>query len=138
MTGLGFGLIADIKSDLQKAGKVATRDLIRSVRSETIVQPSLISLVFKASRQWEFVDKGRKPGSKLPPKAPILRWLRAKGLDPKLQFVVRRSIAKKGIPPTNIFTDNTNAFTKKFFLQTQAALDQDLTRQVKESFNIKN
>lgn len=137
VSGLGFGLVAKIKGDLKASGKDATGETIRSIRAETVVQPSLISLIFKAAKQWLFIDKGRKPGSKLPPEKPILRWLRARGLDTKLQFIVRRSIAEKGIKPTNIFTNATKEFTKKFFLQTQDALEKDLTSNIKESFNLK-
>ena len=136
LRGIGFSTTNEIKSDLKAEGKDATSRLIRSVRFEEIAQPSLLSLVFKAESYYKFVDKGRRKG-KMPPKAPILRWLRARGLDTKLEFVIRRKIARDGIPATNIFTNATDKLTKDFFRLTNEALEQDIINQTRESLTIK-
>lgn len=44
------------------------------------------------------VEEGRKPGSKLPPKGSLVAWMKRHGMDPKREFVLRRAIARRGIP----------------------------------------
>src|SRR5437016_9302502 len=42
------------------------------------------------------MEHGRRPNQKPPPTAPIKLWLQRHGMDPKLAFVVARSIGRKG------------------------------------------
>lgn len=44
------------------------------------------------------VEEGRKPGSKMPPKGSLIAWMKRHGMDPKREFVLRRAIARRGIP----------------------------------------
>lgn len=44
-----------------------------------------------------FVEDGRKPGGKLPPKGALVAWMKRHGMDPKREFVLRRAIARRGI-----------------------------------------
>ena len=46
-----------------------------------------------------FVEDGRRPGAAMPPLAPIAAWLRRHGANPRLAYVVARSIARRGIAP---------------------------------------
>lgn len=42
-----------------------------------------------------YVEHGRRPGA-LPPSTPIQAWMKAKGIDPKAEFPIRRAIAQLG------------------------------------------
>ena len=87
------------KSILQKAGKGNSR-LIKKL-GYTILTPSDGSIVYKSNipENSIFVDQGRKAGSRFPPLNAILQWMKRKNLNPKLSFIIRRSVAKKGIRP---------------------------------------
>ncbi len=50
------------------------------------------------------VDEGRKPGSKMPPQGALLPWMSAHGIPESAEFVVRRKIAERGIPPAPFVT----------------------------------
>jgi len=112
-----FKLVNDIKGDLISAGKEATGKLVNSVRFEIVDTGSIISAIFKAEKHWQFVDKGRRKG-KFPPVNAIKKWIRARSISiegatiDQAAFLIGRSIANNDIEPTNIFTDNTEDFTK--------------------------
>jgi len=127
--GAGFRFLEDIRRDLQAEDKVASQRLIRSLKFDLTPAPSFLSLQFKAEKHWVFVDEGRKPGGKMPPEAPIRRWLKQKGIDPKLSFVIRRSIAEKGIKATNIFKNNIAKFTREFITRITPDLFKDIEKQ---------
>jgi HK97 gp10 family phage protein len=44
------------------------------------------------------IEFGRRAGS-MPPPGVLLGWMKRKGIDPSLEFVIRRKIAEKGTPP---------------------------------------
>lgn len=41
---------------------------------------------------------GRAAGRAMPPPGVILEWMRRRGIDPRLEFVIRRAIGRRGIP----------------------------------------
>jgi len=49
----------------------------------------------------KFVEQGRSAGATAPPLrgTRFRRWLSSKGIGPRWQFAVARSIGRKGIPP---------------------------------------
>lgn len=56
----------------------------------------------------EVVEKGRRPGMKMPPEGKLIRWMEVKlGLDSetakKREFLLRRKIGKKGFPGARMF-----------------------------------
>lgn len=80
-----------------------TRTLFRSIASK--VEPlgaggvrGLVGvLTGPAASYARVVEEGRAPGSRPPPTAPIAAWLKRKGRDPTLAYVVARAIGKRGI-----------------------------------------
>jgi len=52
-----------------------------------------------------FIDKGRKPNSKMPPYKPIADWVKRKNIETTAIFAIRKSIGIKGIPAKNITED---------------------------------
>lgn len=54
---------------------------------------------FGASAEYAIViDQGRRAGAKMPPKGALLAWMQAKGIPADREFLVRRKIARSGIP----------------------------------------
>jgi hypothetical protein len=45
-----------------------------------------------------FVERGRRIGAKMPPGGVLLGWMARHGIPARAQFVVRRAIARRGIP----------------------------------------
>lgn len=86
------GLRAQILPDIQDKGTPVVRGIVAT-----------------ASPYGEVVEKGRRPGKGMPPKGSLVRWLEVKlGLDEKtaqrIEFVVRRKIARKGFPGAEMFS----------------------------------
>lgn len=43
------------------------------------------------------MEYGRRPGAAMPPQGSLLEWMRRKGIDASLEYVIRRAIARNGI-----------------------------------------
>lgn len=70
--------------------------------------PVVHGIVMSAHQYAEVIEKGRTPGKGMPPRGSLLRWLEVKlGLDSKtassIEFVVRRSIGRKGFEGAHMF-----------------------------------
>ena len=69
--------------------------LRRSISSKPISLGASVGTNLPYARAVEF---GRGAGTTPPPVAPIAAWLKRKGGDPRLAFVVARAIGRRGIP----------------------------------------
>ena len=109
----------DIRNFNREAMKVARRGAVEGARmatAEGIVDLRAYVAGFKAIRTMHgaeivntarhaiFVERGRRPGARMPPFDPILGWVQRKlgTSDRGVVFLVRRAIATKGIPPKRI------------------------------------
>mgnify|MGYP000270826820 CR=1 FL=1 len=99
----GFQLVNELKAELFKAGKDASGTVIKTMRHNV-----------KAEDYFRYIDKGRRPGSKMPPVEPIVKWLKLRGIDEKLQFPIRRKIAERGIKALNILAPTVRKVTVEF------------------------
>lgn len=91
---------------------VASGDLRNSITCEVVVDGWTWQIVFHAAKQWDYVSRGRKPGSWPPPDA-IRQWIEVKRLQPypdsrgriptlqQLTYLVSRKIFREGIAPKN-------------------------------------
>ena len=43
------------------------------------------------------MEEGRRPGAPMPPAGSMLPWMQRHGIDSRLEYVIRRSIARNGI-----------------------------------------
>lgn len=112
----GSTFITRIKQDLRSAGKSATGELIKETKGEVTVNGNVVTFEGKAPDYYIFVDEGRRPGAKPPPVNKIDAWIRKRGLDLNA-YAVAKSIGKKGIKGTNIYTDNIEKFIKEINLE---------------------
>jgi len=111
LTGIGFESVQGIREGLRAKGKEATGKLINDTRFEIVDTGSMLTLLLKAPKYYINVDKGRRAGSKQPPLNKIKTWMRRKGIKGS-PFVIARSIARKGIEPTGIYSDATKKTIK--------------------------
>lgn len=111
----GGTMIIRIKQELRAAGKSATGELISETKGETTTSGNVVKWEGKAPEHYEFVDKGRRAGATPPPVKPIQQWINQKGLELNA-YAVAKSIGKKGIKATNIYTNNVDQFIKELDL----------------------
>jgi hypothetical protein len=100
-------VVTNAKSILIQNRKVASGRLVNSVRYSVNSQGK-ISFLYDIDGKW--VTQGRRRGSRFPPPAPILKWIKEKGIkgrdkrgrfisDKSLTFLISRAIARDGIKP---------------------------------------
>lgn len=110
----GEALVEDLKFQLANLDKFATGDLIETMYYEVKEADGKAVIKVFARDYFRYVERGRRPGAKMPPEEPIRKWLRVKLMPERLQFVVRRSIARKGIKGVFILNPTIKKITADF------------------------
>ena len=91
---------------LKKADKIASRELIRSLKYMLFKTGLGTSWTIKmiSAFHMKYVESGRRAGAKPPPVAPIKQWIKDKGLGlPEgAAYGVAKNIGKRGIKPLNV------------------------------------
>ena len=150
-----------LKENLEKHDSLASKSLWQSVRVPVNIFGDTYVLQIIMEDYWKWVDQGRKPG-KMPPIAPIAKWIAQKGLPIRAQvkasplkrksklslservrsrqrsvaFLIARSIGKKGIKPTHFYSDVINdKFIEDMKTDISKALKKDFTVQIIKSIN---
>jgi len=92
---------------------VATGTLLGAVFSDIHGTPtSIVGTVAVAPPADQYalvVEEGRLPGRKMPPVGVLRIWMKIRHIPEKLEFVLRRSIGRKGFKGAHMFL---NAFTE--------------------------
>ena len=103
-------LWAEVKKRTPQGVFGAQGGLLGSVQSDVIGRgtPMVKGVVASAHRYAEVIEKGRSPGKGMPPMGSLVRWIEVKlGLSQeeakKIEFVVRRSIGRKGFKGAHMF-----------------------------------
>jgi len=103
-------LFAEVKKYTPQGVFGAQGGLLGSIQSEVYSKgtPLVKGVVVSAHKYAEVVEKGRTAGKALPPMGSLLRWIELKmGLSPdqakRVEFVVRRSIGRKGFEGAHMF-----------------------------------
>jgi len=89
--------LAMLQHDAMEATPWQTSTLRRSYKLEPAPTAWSGTLVNRTTYA-KVVEEGRRPGAPMPPKGSLLNWMKAKGIDPKAEFVIRRAIGRRGIP----------------------------------------
>lgn len=85
--------------------KVVTGETLQSFEKEFVLDSPSRGIFLRrliASKVFKFIEEGRKPGGKLPPEKPMIKWFRELNIPKKSWFPIRLSIARKGIKPRKI------------------------------------
>ena len=85
----------------------------------------------------QYIESGRKKGSKFPPLEPIVQWAKKRGIktDNSTMFLIRRAIAEDGIKPRPFMYKVLNTIDKKWDGEWSSELFQELTKIIDEFFN---
>lgn len=78
-----------------------------------------------------FVEGGRRPGARMPPKAAILAWVLRHGMPASAWWPVARKIAQRGIKPRKVLTQPT--FQKRARATLNRHVREALTKAVRSS-----
>lgn len=129
---LGKEYIKELALQLLKLDKKSSGELIRSLDSRVVETVNGLMLEIIAADYLKYVDKGRKPGGKMPPLYILMKWVRQKPIPLKkgqtkqgVAFTIGKSISKNGIKPTNVINKTTqNILYNKKKLLEKGAVDE--------------
>ena len=85
----------------------------------------------------QYIESGRKAGSKFPPLEPIVQWAKKRGSkgDNSPRFVKRRAITEDGQTPRRFMYKVLETIDKKWDGAWSSDLFQELTKIIDEFFN---
>ena len=85
----------------------------------------------------QYIESGRKAGSKFPPIQPIVNWAKKRDIptDNSTIFLIRRAIAEDGIKPRPFMYKVLNTIDKKWDGEWSSELFNELTKIIDEFFN---
>ena len=85
----------------------------------------------------QYIESGRKKGSKFPQLEPIVQWEKKRGIknDNSKMFLIRRAIAEDGIKPRPFMYKVFETIDKKWDGEWSSELFQELTKIIDEFFN---
>jgi hypothetical protein len=143
-------VIKQSKSNLTKLGKNSSKKLYNSIDGEVEAFRNSIQIIFTMNEYGFFQDKGvsgkdKKYNtpfsykSKMPPPKAFDKWIVRKGIAPRdkngkfisrksLQFLIARSIFKKGIKPSLFFTKPFEKAIKRMPEEITAAYGLDASK----------
>lgn len=114
------------QEELKKNKKIATGQTIASLQNTVVAIPLVLGFEVTGDKVFDYIEFGRKAGAKMPPKGVLLPWLKAKGKSPKLEYIIRKSIATKGIAPVLISASIAKTIVPQMQLDIEAALGKDI------------
>ena len=124
--------------------KFTTQDkLIKNIKTDVKAMGVTFTVVLYLEDYWKYVEGGRKPGKKWPPRDAIRRWIDIKPIIPEerngklptpeqLTFLIQRKIGEEGIEPGNQLRDTVESINSYWLPKLQAALQKDF-----DTFTIK-
>lgn len=114
------------KEDNKGRNKIASGDLVKSIKPEVVVVGDLVELIILSEDYLLAVDAGRKPNHRpMVPVQALERWIKVKkGFYPRdkkgrfqsvrsTAFAIQRGIFNNGIDPTNVIEKSFDKSLKK-------------------------
>lgn len=136
MEQIGVDLVKELTKQLLNADKKATGNLIKSLDYKVVETVDGFFLNLLAADYLNIVDQGRKPG-KMPPPSKLDKWIVVRGIAPRdkkgkfisrksVQFLIARSIGKKGIKPTNVIRKSIDSIYSNKIKLLEKAVVKDI------------
>lgn len=137
MDELGEELVKGLVKALIDADKKVTGNLVRSIDYRLIQTADMFIVELLAAPYLDAVDKGRRPGAKMPPPSALDKWIVKRKIAPRAKngrfiprkqvaFNIARGIAKNGIKGIHVVRKTIDdIYSKKEELIKKAA-GQDL------------
>lgn len=141
----GTELVNLYRTELIKANRVASGNLINSLRYEIVENEDEVQVLLYYIDYGYYVDQGRQPtknGGSGELMSKIEDWIRVKGIVPRqnrdgtlptikqLSFLISRKIHEHGYQSTPILGDIVNALYLKYQYRIQEALEDDMSELV--------
>ena len=117
--------------------KYASGKLIRDMKTNVKAFGTEFTVYLYLVDYWKYVEEGRAPGKKWPPRDKILEWIKIKPIEPEkkdgkklptpeqLAFLIQRKIGVEGIEAGHQLRDTVESINSYWIPQLQAALQQD-------------
>ena len=86
------GLVVEGRA--KQLAPVDTGKLRQSITTQVRTDSAVVGTNLQYAPTMEF---GRQPGAAMPPEGALLGWMSRHGMDTRMEFALRRSIARKGI-----------------------------------------
>lgn len=131
--------VREYQQQLSNFDANATGALSRTAKTDVEINGPLITVYAELEPEWKWVEYGRKPGGKFPPKQAILNWMKVRNILPRgpkpisvdqLAFLIQRKIAVKGIAPRpalhNAAEEMVEQFVNEVYRQFDALLQADI------------
>lgn len=117
-----------VRDEVRRATPVDLGTLRSSINYKTSLRGAGAVAVISSSARPEIVETvegGRRAGAKMPPPGVLLGWMGRKGIPADREFLVRRGIARNGIPGRFMFRRAAERLESR-----KAALGRDLARRI--------
>lgn len=122
----------EIVSVIKEEELVASSQLLKSVSVTGLRASTQMSeaSVGSSSPYARFVEEGRKPGGRMPPRAEIYDWMIQKGIEPSERgaYLIAKKIADDGIPAKRPFEKGVNRAESKIDREIEIILNKTLTK----------
>lgn len=93
----GKDTIAKMIIILRNGGKGDSR-FINKMKAYVEESDDILQLFIEMPAYGTFIDKGRRPGAKMPPEKPIVEWMQRKSIIAS-PYIIRKNISVRGIKP---------------------------------------
>ena len=132
-------VVSNAKSILLNKKKIATGRLYNSIRYNV---SSDGSISFSYAEEGKYVESGRRRGARFPPPAPILKWIKIKGIkgrdrttgrfikDKALVFLIQRAISRDGIKPVPFMQLSIDKATQQLMVDLEKSIAAYYEREI--------
>ena len=132
-------VVTNAKSILRRYKKVASGNLVNSI---TYKVSSNGDISFEYAGEGVYVESGRRRGARFPPPAPILRWIKIKGIkgrdrttgrfikDKALVFLIQRAISRDGIKPVPFMQLSIDKATQQLMVDLEKSIAAYYEREI--------
>ena len=132
-------VVTNAKSILLRNKKIATGKLYNSI---TYNVSSDGDISFSYAEEGKYVESGRRRGARFPPPAPILKWIKIKGIkgrdaktgrfikDKALVFLFQRAISRDGIKAVPFMQLAIDKATQQLLLDLEKSIAAYYEREI--------